>query len=518
MGINTVKGMFDKSKDTSALWHLFRERTSSLSKRQAISTAQGEMTFETLFKVAERLAAGLANAGVKEGNIVGLAVPNSLAFVPSFLALLKLSTTVALVSPKYRESELQTITQGLQPQCFLTVSSMAKVLEQKIAVNKRETIPLTESEDKLGLIFPLFPAASSTPAHFNSSFELLLKKNAALIKFTSGSTGVPKGIVVTADNVLAEAQNVTATLALTPGDRILAPVPIFHSYGFDLGVLAMLFSGATLILRDTFVPRRALADLSHRQVTIFLGVPSMYRIFVETPLSSVPDLSPIRYLLSCTAPLRPDLITAFYEKFRMPICQHYGSSETGAVTTHVPSQVLGRLESVGQPMKNVQLKIIDEKGEEMPTGEEGEVVVKSQVVAPGYIMGQPPGESKFRDDTYRTGDIGLVDEHDFLFLRGRTDDVINVGGFKVSPYEVAQVLESFTAVREAAAIGVKDANGEEVVYAVVTLKSPTTENEILAFCHSRLSDYKVPRRIDIRDEMPRGPSGKIELSAKDIRL
>jgi long-chain acyl-CoA synthetase len=280
----------------------------------------------------------------------------------------------------------------------------------------------------------------------------------------------------------------------------------------------MLFSGAHLKIRDGFVPRRILQDLSQLDVSIFLGVPSMYQIFVETLLPDIPDLSHVRYLLSCTAPLRPDLITAFHEKFRMPICQHYGSSETGAVTNHMPWAVLDRMNSVGRPLSNVQVQIQDSNGQLVPVGSEGEVVVKSRVVAPGYIMGEPPGESKFKGDTYRTGDLGIVDEDGFLHLTGRKDGVINVGGFKVSPYEVTQVLEHFPAVREAGVIGVKDSLGEEVVYAAVTLISPATENDILAFCRSRLSDYKVPRGIKIMDEMPRGPSGKIKLTQEDVGL
>jgi acyl-coenzyme A synthetase/AMP-(fatty) acid ligase len=145
-------------------------------------------------------------------------------------------------------------------------------------------------------------------------------------------------------------------------------------------------------------------------------------------------------------------------------------------------------------------------------------VVHSLVVAPGYIMGEPSGKSKFGAHVYRTGDVGMMDNEGFLYLRGRVDDVINVGGLKVSPNEVTQVLESFAAVREAAVMGVKDALGEEVVYAVVTLKTAATEQEILTFCRSRLSDYKIPRRVDIRDEMPRGPSGKVKLSSEGIQL
>jgi acyl-coenzyme A synthetase/AMP-(fatty) acid ligase len=324
-------------------------------------------------------------------------------------------------------------------------------------------------------------------------------------------------VVLTVANVLAEAENVVATLAITSADRIYAPVPIFHSYGFDLGVLPMLTAGAGLVLRETFVPRRVLAEVADPAVTIFLGVPSIYRTFVETPLATVPDLSHLRYLLSCTAPLRPELIAAFHAKFRMPICQHYGSSETGAVTTHLPDQVLAHPASVGRPMANVQLIIRDKAGTIVPTGGQGEVTVRSKVVAPGYLMGHVEGESRFHADTYRTGDIGSLDSEGFLHLHGRLDDVINVGGLKVSPLEVVQALEAHPAVREASVAGAKNGAGEEYVYAAVTLQGSATESELLQHCRARLSEHKVPRRIDILEEMPRGASGKIKLNPKDVQ-
>ena len=497
------------SRGRGELWDFFQHQTKPFLSRQALTAPQGEMTFAGIFAAVDKLCGLLSRAGVKEGRIVALALPNSLAFIPAYLALVKLTSTVALVSPKYRESELQSIFTEIDPFCLLTVGSIAENLVDKITFEERSVLSIPELGEDFLLLFPNRPHPDSSPA---------AALDAALIKFTSGSTGVPKGIALTADNVIAEAGNVVATLELSPGDQILAPVPIFHSYGFDLAVLSMLSAGTPLIMRDAFIPRRMLEDLANPKVTLFLGVPSMYHIFTETFLPAIPDLRHIRYLLSCTAPLSPELITAFYQKFHMPICQHYGSSETGAAANHNPEAVLGRLDSVGKAMKNVKIMIMDDNGETLPAGMEGEVVVQSQVVAPGYIMGEPPGKSKFGDHTYWTGDIGSLDEEGFLYLRGRKDDVINVGGFKVSPYEVARVIESHAAVREAAVIGIKDAIGEEVVYAVVTLKAQATEEEILTFCRSRLADYKIPRRVEIRGEMPRGPSGKIKLTSQDIHL
>jgi long-chain acyl-CoA synthetase len=168
-------------------------------------------------------------------------------------------------------------------------------------------------------------------------FEVLTRANVterparqgALLKFSSGSTAEPKGIALSPENVIAELENVTRTLGLGEGDRILAGVPLFHSYGFDLGVLPTLYAGSTLALEDVFVPRRTLAALTNPNIAAFLGVPAQYRAFLATRIDMPPDLSGVRWVLSCTAPLAPEVVTAFIDRFGVPICQHYGSSETG---------------------------------------------------------------------------------------------------------------------------------------------------------------------------------------------
>ncbi len=496
------------------LWEVFSGRSTLLGDRAAISSPQGHLTFTELFAVAGQLADRLAEAGVTAGQTVGLCMPNSLAFVPAFLALNRLSVAIALISTKYRESELLGIDAAVAPAGFVTTAATTGFIRGTLPLGASRLLPVTGLEEEF-CFSPSAVAAADRPSAGLGESRL---QGAAVIKFTSGSTGTPKGIALTAENLLAEARNVVETLGLSPADRILAPVPLFHSYGFDLGVLAMLQSGAHLVMRDSFVPRRILTDLADPGVSVFLGVPSMYHIFCESFLPEPPDLHHLRYLLSCTAPLSPELIAAFQQKFGMPICQHYGSSETGAATNHLPAAVAARPESVGRAMQNVELIIIDDAGQPLPPGEVGEVVIRSQVVARGYLMGAPPGPSRFGDHSYRTGDLGFLDEEGFLFLRGRKDDVINVGGFKVSPQEVSRVLERHPAVREAAVIGVRDAMGEEIVYAVVTLKAPADEQELLAHCRPHLADYKVPRRVEIREEMPRGPSGKIRLTPEDIRL
>jgi acyl-CoA synthetase (AMP-forming)/AMP-acid ligase II len=489
----------DMSEETSssALWAAFHARTNGLGDRTAVSASTEELTFDALWADAERLASLFARAGVVEGAVAALAVRNSPRFLTAFLALCRLDARVALLSPQYGAAELSAVVTG--------TGAAGIVTEAELAPGIAAAVPVSSSSPVDGLEVLIPANAKEGPAH-----------PGALLKFSSGSTAEPKGIALSSANVIAEAENVTRTLGLEEGDRILAGVPLFHSYGFDLGVLPTLYAGSTLTLEEVFVPRRTLVALTERKIDVFLGVPAQYRAFLATRLDAPPDLSGVEWLLSCTAPLAPEVVTAFSDRFGAPICQHYGSSETGAVTTHVRSEVQRRPQSVGRPMAGVRVTVADPDGSELPPGAEGEVVVASGAVARGYVLGAPPGRSPFRSGSFWTGDAGLMDADGFLTVLGRRDALINVGGLKVSPAEVAATLEAHPAVREAGVLGVPDGQGDEVPYAVVALSAPADESELIAHCRAALAEYKVPRRIEIRDELPKTASGKVRLTPEDL--
>ena len=482
---------------SSLLWDAFESRTGNLGEQVAVEAPGMEMGFGEMWKLADRLAALFLEAGVREGGVAGLALGNSPTFPAAFLALCRLNATVALLPPQYGRSELKAIADGIG------LSSIVVEAEAGLRVAAAMPIASATASDGLRVLVPV----STEEVGATSEDE-------ALLKFSSGSTAEPKGIALTADNVLAEAENVTTTLDLGRGDRILSGVPLFHSYGFDLGVLPTLYSGATLLLEDSFVPRRTMRRLAYR-VAAFLGVPAQYRAFLATRIDKTPDLSAVRWLLSCTAPLAPEVVTEFLGRFGAPICQHYGSSETGAVTTHLPSEVGSRPDSVGRPMSGVEVSVI-EGGQAVTPGSEGEVVVESKAVAQRYALGAPSGPSPLLDGAFRTGDIGRMDGDGFLTLVGRRDAMINVGGLKVSPAEVSATLERHLAVSEAAVLGLPDGHNEEVVYAVVALSEPVGEQELIEFCREALAEHKVPRRIEIRDELPRTATGKVRVGVDDL--
>jgi len=481
---------------SSLLWDAFHSRTGGLGEQVAVQASGAELGFGALWKDAERLASLFLEAGVRESRVAGLAVGNSGPFLAAFLALCRLDATVALLPPQYGRSELTAIASG--------VGLSSIVADAEVAPGVAAAIPIARASAANGFQV-LVPAATG---------DTDVQEPEAILKFSSGSTAEPKGIALTAENVISEVENVTTTLSLGRGDRVLAGVPLFHSYGFDLGVLPTLYSGATLLLEDTFVPRRTMGTLADG-VAAFLGVPAHYRAFLGTRTTSVPDLSAVRWLLSCTAPLAAETVTEFLDRFGVPVCQHYGSSETGAVTTHLSSEVRGRPASVGRPMAGVEVTV-EEDWDAVPPGAEGEIVVESGAVARRYVLGTPPGPSPLRNGVFRTGDVGHMDSEGFLTLIGRRDAMINVGGLKVSPAEVTAILERHSAVREAAVLGIPDGRGEEVVYAAVALSRSVGEDELLAFCRDALAEYKVPRRIEIRDTLPRTATGKVRLGVEDV--
>lgn len=492
------------------LWNAFRHSGEEFSTRPAIATPRGELTFAELYAAAARAAATLRRAGVAEGSYVIFAAPNSAAFLAVVLGLWNLSATVGLISPMNGPSELHAVAEKAPPTAYLVATHLAETWS---GILKARIAPL--DSDVAGERFAILVSEDSRPTE--GAGPPSTHPDAALIKFTSGSTGEPKGVALTVENLLAEAASVTGTLGLTPNDTILAPVPLSHSYGFDLGGLAMLQSGATLMLPDAFIGRRMIADLADRRCSIFLGVPAMFRLLVDSPVRERQDLSAARYLLSCTAPLSPALISAFHARFGAAICQHYGSSEAGAVANHIRSVVLDKPDSVGRPMHNVTVAIVDATGRELPVGTEGEVVARSPAVAQRYVMGASE-DRPLENGAVSMGDLGKLDAEGFLYLVGRMDQVINVGGFKVSPVEVTRVLELYPPIQEAAVMAARDKQGEEVIYAAVTLRRPATEAEILAFCRSQLAEYKVPRRVDIRNELPRTASGKVRLRPEDAEV
>jgi long-chain acyl-CoA synthetase len=467
----------------SDIWRCFERCAERLPGETAIRFGDRAVSFRALATEVDLRAQRLAALGLRAGDLVAVSSRNPVAFTALVLALLKSSAAALLLSPTQGAHALRSI--------FHDVRVDWAVTDDRELATRLTSVAGRERAREFANMYAVARPAQVTQRTATATL--------AVVKLSSGSTAEPKAIAIDAAAVLAEAGAVSTTLGLGPGKNVLCPVPLHHSYGFDLGVLPMLTTGSSLTVHAPLVPSVVIRRLQDSRTSVFLGVPAMYSLLLETPLEASPDFSHIDYMLSCTAPLGVGLIQRFHTRFGVPICQHYGASEVGAVTTQVPAQVLFRPSSVGRPTAGVEIEIV-----------EGEVVVSGPAVASGYLSGEPE-RSPFRNGRFHMGDNGSLDADGFLTLAGRRDALINVGGLKVSPNEVQVVLERHPAVREAAVVGRGDGSGNEFVYAAVAVRGDVTELELIRFCRGELEDFKVPRRVELRDKLPRLPSGKVDL-------
>lgn len=509
--------MTPASTDTTAIWRAFERTAQADPGAVALSTVGATVTRAELATQASTIASAMRGAGVREHGVVMLMLPNSVEFVAAFLAVTQLPALAAPVSTLYRSSELRAICADIRPDSILVPPQHAAGITRLLDIERQHDIGVPGTDACLRLLCVRRPGQASV-LDVRERFGVRDPGSfPALFKFSSGSTGAPKAVLWTAANVRAAAANAVETLGLDASDVVLAPAPLSHSYGFDLGILPMVFAGASLVIRSRFSPKTTLTDLVDERISVFLGVPVMYGVLNRTRLDPVPDLSSVRYLLSSTAPLPVAQIDTFRRRFNAWIVQHYGSSETGGISLHVPSEIARRPGSVGRAMENVGVGVVDCNGEPLPSGCRGEVVISGEATAAGYIQGESPHErNAFRDGRYWTGDVGFLDADGFLYLDGSRVGVIHVGGWKVSLAEVAQVLESHPSVVESAVTALTNAQQKTRVIAAVELRDPAEEAELIAFCRARLADYKVPRRIHVLEELPRSASGEVVLRAEDL--
>ena len=333
----------------------------------------------------------------------------------------------------------------------------------------------------------------------------------AVLLFTSGTSGDPKGVELTQSNLHSNCMDCIATAGMQPDHRFLNCLPPFHVFGLTCDVIVPVALGAAAYCVPRFSPAAVARTITDKRVSIMLAIPSMYRAILRLR-SATPDLFRDAYLLiSGGEPLSDALREQFCERFAVRIFQGYGLSETSPVCTlETPSAQ--RAGTIGRPIRNVAVRITDDENQPLGVNQEGEILIKGPNVMKGYFRDEPGTRKAITPDGwFRTGDAGFVDEDGFVTITGRLKDIIIVGGENVHPVEVEQVLESHADVAEAAVVGAEDASRGEVPVAFVLLKEggTATEADLRAYARTRLAGYKTPRRVVIRDDLPRGPTGKI---------
>jgi long-chain acyl-CoA synthetase len=335
------------------------------------------------------------------------------------------------------------------------------------------------------------------------------RDEAAVLLYTSGTTGFPKGATLTHGNVVFDNYACAHHMGIGRNDRLLLFLPLFHVFGQNAIMNAAFTAGATVALHRRFVPDRVLDAIARQRATMFFAVPTIFINLLAMDLGRH-DLSSIRYEFSAAATMPPEISRRWTERFGRPVFEGYGLTECSpfAAYNHDFRHKVG---SVGAGVENTELRILDEHDAEVPLGQWGEICIQGPGVMQGY-WGKPDDTARaIRNGWLHSGDIGTMDDEGYVFIVDRVKDMINVSGFKVWPAEVEHVLYRHAAVREAAVYGVADPVKGEAVKAAIVLRdgATATADEIVAYCRSALAVYKAPATVEFVNELPKSATGKI---------
>lgn len=448
-----------------------------------------------LLRRIENTAATLHAAGVRPGQAVAVAFPNSLDFVVASFASFALRAVLVPLNPRFTADELRHCLQLTSPAAILHPESISALLTEVAAAG---TLRWTRTETAQG------PGGEVPQGESGPTLT-------GLYMFSSGSTGKSKRVTRTQEQLLGEFDALAQCVALGESDRILCTIPLFHAHGFANAMMAALLSGGVLVIQgQEFNARATMQTLQEQHISVYPAVPFMFKMLTETQFATGVDLSALRLTFSAGAPLAPAVAARFFELFSRPVCQLYGSTETGAVSINT-RHPLDKPSSVGRALPGTRLIVKDATGNALPPGQVGEIWVQASTATTAYDGLPDLTRECFAEGAFFTGDLGQVDTEGDLFISGRKKLLINVAGYKVDPLEVEAALAQHPQVGDVVVIGLAHAGAGERIKAVVVLREPSacTEQELIAFAATRLADYKLPRAIEFRTELPRSPLGKI---------
>ena len=468
-----------------------------------------------------KFAAGLKELGVEKGDHVALLLGNTPHFIISLYATMRLGATAIPINPIYTPDEISYIIQNGDVKAVVALDLLLPLVEVGVkAFPQVETYIVCETTPDVGdKVASLSDEAKAKTKLFTyvigttqGCVEPVEVDNdeTAVILYTSGTTGRPKGAMLTHGNLYSNARDVGDYLEMSDGDRIITTLPVFHVFALTVVVNAPLMKGATLLLAPRFSPGEIYELAAKYEATVFAGVPTMFNFLYQFEEGDVKAFSHLRLAISGGASLPVSLLHAFEDKFNVRISEGYGLSEASPVTCFNPLDRERKAGSIGTSIINVENKVVNEYGEEVPNGEVGELIVRGPNVMKGYYKLPEDSALAIRDGWLYTGDLARRDDEGYFYIVDRKKDIVIIGGYNVYPREVEEVLYAHEGVVEAAVIGLPDENFGEKVHAFVVLKDKSiTEEELKTYCAEHIAKYKVPTAIEILDELPKNSTGKI---------
>ncbi len=466
-----------------------------------------DYTYHHLNQLVNRFANSLRALEVQRGDRVALFLPNIPEFVIAYLAAQKIGAIAVSLNAMLKRDEVHFILEDSGARVLITTAPLrAQVPDDELPA--LEHIVLAEGEAKANgdlKMEELMEKASSEAWAVSMG-----RDDPAAIVYTSGTTGFPKGAMLSHGNIISNAYSKLHYCGIKPDDRILLFLPLFHCFGQNAILNSALLGCATLVLQRRFTVEHSLPAITREGISMFFGVPTLYiRLLNMDPRAY--DFSTVRYFFSAAAILPEEIAQRWFEVHGQLIYIGYGLTETSPFASY-NNELKYKFGSVGTPIENVSMKVVDvDDGHEVAPGESGEIVIRGPNVMLGYWNRPEATAEAIRDGWFHSGDIGTMDEDGYFYVVDRLKDMINVSGFKVYPAEVENVLYKHPAVAEAAVYGVPHPVRGETVKAHIVCRPDhsLTEQKIISFCREKMAVYKAPRAVEFVDSIPKNAPGKV---------
>ena len=485
---------------------LVEARAAELGDKKFVLFKEDEVSFGDLAERMRLVAGGLAKLGLGKGDKIALLLPNCLEFLYSFFGAMNLGAVVVPINPLLKEAEVSYIINNSDATAIVTCDRfLQRVLAARPECPQLKTI-ISDGEAEGTVSFRTLLEGG------DGELPSVVEDDVAAIMYTSGTTGRPKGAVLTHGNYVADTEMLLKSVEIFGEDRFLCILPLFHVNAQVVTVLCPLHAGASVILMEGFVPRGFLPALAKYKATTFSAVPTVYAVLNSFPDAEQYDLSHLRVCISGAAPLPVEVVQEFERKYNAFIVEGYGLTEgtcASSVTRITGERKLG---SIGLPLVGQEARIVDDEGNEVPPRTIGEISVKGPNVMKEYYKNPEATAETIRDGWLHTGDLGYLDEDGCLYIVDRKKEMIIRGGMNVYPKEIEEVLYRHPAVLEAAIVGLPDKMWGEEIAAFVVLKpgQQLKRRDLVVYCKQNVASYKCPRKVFFVEQLPKTATGKIQ--------
>lgn len=483
--------------------------------RDVIIFGQKKIKYKELKALSDKVACGLLELGIKKGDRVALLLNNCPEFIICYFAIVKTGAIIVTINHMLTVDEVKFILEDSKT-CALITSELFKDKAWQLNLrldSLRHIITTTKTYDEFIDLKSWYNLSSQ-----GLRYEDINSDDVAIVLYTSGTTGHPKGAMLTHSNLISNARASAGAIKVNYKDSFICFLPLFHSFAATVCMLMPILVGAKIVVMRSARPfKRFIRAIRKNRVSIFVGIPSIYSILSEIKLPAILNtflirfLNPIRLCISGAASLPSQTLSKFEKKFRVPLIEGYGLTEASPVVSLNPVRGRRIPGSIGLPLEGVQVRIVNEQGINLERGKPGELLIKGPNVMKGYFRLQEATQETLKYDWLYTGDMAKMDQGGYLYIVGRKKDMVNVRGLNVYPREIEDVLYQHPKVKEAAVIGIKDAHKGEVPKGFIVLKDNerADEHELILFLRGKIAPYKIPHQIEFRSSLPKNTTGKI---------